>query len=76
MLKTILLILYIAICAAMSICVLAQEGKGGLGVIDGTDATGTFWEKAKGRSKEGRVKKMTWILAGVFIVMSLVLSMV
>ena len=50
---TILLIIYIIVCVALTVIVLMQEGKqaGLSGAING--AAGTYWGKNKGRSMEG-----------------------
>ena len=51
-----------------------QEGKSaGLGAIAG--AAETYWGQNKGRSMEGGLVKLTKILAAVFFILSLVLSM-
>ncbi len=74
MLRTILTILFILICLALSIIVLAQEGKSaGLGAISG--AAETYWGKNKGRSMEGKLVKFTRILAVVFMIFVVVLNL-
>lgn len=73
-LKTVLTIVYIAVCAALSVIVLMQEGKSrGLGAIAG--AADTYWGQNKGRSMEGGLVKATRILSVIFFVLSVVLSM-
>lgn len=74
-LKTIVTIVYIIICIALTIIVLMQEGKnaGLSGAIDGI--ADSYWGKNKGRSIEGTLVKITRILAFLFIVISVVLSM-
>lgn len=71
---TILLIVYIIVCAALTVIVLMQEGKqGGLtGALSG--AGETYWGKNKGRSMEGGLAKATKILGAVFIILSIVLN--
>ena len=52
MLKTILSVIFVLICVALSVIVLLQEGKSaGLGSIGGMAET--YWGKNKGRSMEG-----------------------
>ncbi len=73
-LKTIVQIIYIGICIALTVIVLKQEGKVGLsGALTGV--TETYWAKNKGRSREGMLEKSTKILAALFIVLSVVLNL-
>lgn len=73
-LKTILTILYIIDCLALTIIVLMQEGKQqGLGTIGGM--ADTFWGKNKGRSREGLLKKGTAALAVLFMVLAIALNL-
>ena len=73
-LRIILTILYVIDCIALAVIVLMQEGKtAGLGSLSG--ATETYWGQNKGRSMEGGLVKITKILAVLFFVLSLVLSM-
>ncbi len=68
-------VLFIIICVALVVLVLAQEGKSqGLGAIQGT-VENTYWGKNKGRSREGILKKVTIGLSVLFIVFSVVLNM-
>ena len=68
-------VIFIIICAALVVMVLAQEGKNqGLGAIQGT-VENTYWGKNKGRSREGVLKKVTVILSVLFIVFGIVLNM-
>ena len=72
MLRTILTIVFILICLALSTIVLAQEGKSaGLGAISG--AAETYWGKNKGRSMEGKLVMITRILAIAFMVFTVCL---
>ncbi|WP_199712996.1 preprotein translocase subunit SecG [Butyrivibrio sp. X503] len=68
-------IIFILICLALVVLVLAQEGKNqGLGAIQGT-VENTYWGKNRGRSKEGVLKTVTVILSVLFIVLSIILNM-
>ena len=68
-------VIFILICAALVVLVLAQEGKSqGLGAIQGS-VENTYWSKNKGRSCEGLMKKATVVLAVLFIIISVVLDM-
>ena len=72
-LKLIIEVLYVIVCIVLTGVVLMQEGKsaGLTGSLSGT--TDTYWGKNKGRSAEGRLEKLTIILAVVFMVLSAVL---
>ncbi|MBE5836385.1 preprotein translocase subunit SecG [Butyrivibrio sp.] len=68
-------VVFIIVCAALVVLVLAQEGKNqGLGAIQGT-VENTYWSKNKGRSREGVLKKATFVLSVLFIVFSVILNM-
>lgn len=75
-LKAVLQIVYIGICIALVVIVLKQEGDstGLSGAITGSNDN-TYWNKIKGRSKEGLLDNATKVLAALFIVLSLVLDM-
>jgi len=69
-------IIFILVCLVLTVIVLAQEGKTqGLGAIQGFATNDTYWSKAKGRSKEGVLKKVTVVAAVLFIVLSIVLNL-
>lgn len=73
--KTALTIIFIIICLAMVILVMAQEGKeAGLGTISGM--SDTYWGKNKGRSKEGKLIKATTVVSVLFFVMAIVLCLI
>ena len=72
-LRTILTILFVIDCIALTVVVLMQEGKSqGLGAIAG--AADTYWGKNKGRSMEGGLVKATTVM-GVFFVLAVVLNL-
>ncbi len=72
-LKTIITVIFILVCLALTVIILMQEGKSaGLGAISG--AAETYWGKNKGRSIEGRLEKFTKILVILFMVLAAVLS--
>jgi preprotein translocase subunit SecG len=72
--KVFLTILFVIVCIALSVVVLLQEGKSGLGSLAGGSSE-TFWGKNKGRSAEGKLALITKILAVVFILLALLLNM-
>lgn len=72
-LKTVLTVVFIIICIALTVIILLQEGKSaGLGAISG--AADTYWGKNKGRSMEGMLVKVTRILVILFLLISIVLN--
>lgn len=72
-LRIILTIVFILVSLALLIVVLMQEGKSaGLGAIQG--AAESYWGKAKGRSMEGMLMKITKWLAIAFMVLAAVLN--
>ena len=74
MVKTILEIVFIIVCIALTIVVLMQEGKsaGLTGSISGI--ADTYWGKNKGRSVEGTLEKLTKLLAVLLIVLAALLN--
>lgn len=73
-LKIVLTIIFVIDCIALTIVVLSQESKQqGLGTIGGM--ADTFWGKNKGRSREGLLKKVTAVLAILFMVLAVVLNL-
>ena len=73
-LHTILTIVYILVCIALSVVVMMQEGKqaGLSGAISG--GADSYWGKNKGRSMEGALVKITKYLAIAFIVVAAILN--
>ena len=73
-LKTIITIIFVIDCIALSAIILLQEGKSaGLGTISG--AADSYWGQNKGRSMEGTLVKSTKFLAMLFIVLAVVLNL-
>lgn len=74
--KTLLIIIYAIVAVVLTVLTLAQssEDEGASSTITG--GSGSFYEKNKGRTKEGRIKKITIILGVVFIVLAIVLGII
>ena len=73
-LRSILTILFVIDCIALTVVVLMQEGKSqGLGAIAG--AADTYWGKNKGRSMEGGLVKATTVMGVLFFVLAVVLNL-
>ena len=73
-LRVVINIIFILVCVALTVLVLMQEGKSaGLGSISG--AAETYWGRNKGRSMEGKLVKITKILAVFFMLLAVVLNL-
>ena len=76
-LKAILTVLYVINCLVLIIICLIQskDDEGASGAIVGGSSS-SFYEKNKGRTKEGKIKKWTIILGIVFVVLNVVVGTV
>lgn len=79
--KYVLGAIYIIVCLAIIILTLlqkkGQEGLSGAIVGSATSAgSGNFYEKNKGRTKEGSLKKWTVIMGSVFVILTLTLGVI
>ena len=74
-LKYIVLAIYIIICIALIVMATIQtkESNGASDAIMGS-STSNFYEKNKGRTKEGKMKRTTVILGIIFIISTIVLG--
>ncbi|SFT39030.1 preprotein translocase subunit SecG [Lachnospiraceae bacterium XBD2001] len=73
-LKTILTIVFIIICVALTVIILLQEGKSaGLGSLSG-QSLDSYWSRNKGRSKEGILIKITTAMVVIFFILAAVLN--
>lgn len=75
--KYILIALYVVNCLALLIVTMMQnkDSNGASGTIVGS-STNNFYEKNKGRTHEGKLKKWTIISGVVFVVLTIVLGIV
>lgn len=72
--RILLTIIFILVCIALTVVVLAQQGKeAGLGSIGGMGDT--YWSKNKGRSMEGKLNQFTKILGVLFILLAVILNL-
>ena len=72
--RILLTIIFILVCIALTVIVLAQEGKdAGLGSIGGLSES--YWGKNKARSMEGNLERITKFLAIGFIVITIILNL-
>lgn len=74
-LKGIIIAIYIVVCLALVVLITKQskEDAGASGTVMGASAS-NFYEKNKGKTREGKIKRITIILAVVFVVLSIALS--
>lgn len=74
--KTLLIMIYSIVAIVLTILTLIQskDDEGASGTITG--ASSSFYEKNKGRTKEGQLKKITIILGVLFIVLAIALGIV
>ena len=73
-LKTVITIIFVIDCIALSAIILLQEGKSdGLGTIGG--AADMYWGHNKGRSMEGTLVKVTRVVAVLFLLLAVVLNL-
>ena len=73
--KYIVLGIYLIICVALIIVATIQtkDSQGASGTITGS-STNNFYEKNKGRTKEGRIKRITIILGVLFVIFAILLG--
>ena len=75
--KYILIALYVINCIALLIVTMMQnkDNSGASGTIVGS-STNSFYEKNKGRTREGKLKRWTIILGVAFVVLAVALGIV
>lgn len=75
--KYILIGIYVIVCLALIVLAMMQskEDAGASGTIVGSSSS-NFYEKNKGRTREGKLKRWTIILGVVFAILSIVLGIV
>lgn len=73
-LETILIIIYAIVCLATIVLALMQskDDEGASGTIVG--GTTSFYEKNKGRTREGKIKKWTIVLGIIFVILTIVIG--
>lgn len=74
-LRNIVLVIYLLVCVALIVVATLQtkDSQGASGTITGS-STNNFYEKNKGRTKEGKLKRLTIILGIVFVVLAVILG--
>lgn len=73
--RNIVLGIYLIVCIALIIVATMQtkDNDGASGTITGS-STNNFYEKNKGRTKEGKLKRLTITLGVLFVVLAVVLG--
>ena len=73
--RNIILVIYLIVCIALIIVATIQtkDNDGASGTITGS-STNNFYEKNKGRTKEGKLKRLTITLGILFVVLAIVLG--
>ena len=73
--KMILVVVDLIVCLAITILAMIQsKDDAGLSSTITGSSTNNFFEKNKGRTKEGRLKKWTIILGILFVILTIVLG--
>lgn len=75
--KNVLVGIYVIVCLVLIVLVMKQskDDAGASGAVVG-GAQNSFYEKNKGRTKEGKMKRGTIILGVSFIILTMVLAIV
>ena len=75
--KIILVVVDLIVCIALTILAMMQsKDDAGLSSTITGSSTNNFFEKNKGRTREGMLKKWTIILGVVFVVVTIALSII
>lgn len=77
--KIILTIIYVIVCLVLIVLALMQskEDEGASStIVGGSSSSSSFYEKNKGRTKEGKLKKWTIILGISFAVLTIILGII
>ena len=73
--KTLLIIVYAIIAVLLTILTISQSKEDG-GASEAITGGGSFYEKNKGRTTEGKVKGFTMFLGVVFVILAITLGIV
>lgn len=74
--KTVIIIIYVIVAIVLTFLTLAQskDDEGASSTITG--GSGSFYEKNKGRTSQGKLKKLTIILSVLFIGLAITLGII
>jgi preprotein translocase subunit SecG len=75
--KNIIIAIYLIVCVSLIILITKQskEDSGASGTVMGASAS-NFYEKNKGKTKEGKIKRLTIILAVIFVLLTITLGII
>lgn len=75
--KNIMIVIYLIVCVALIFVTTKQskDDNGASGTVMGASAS-NFYEKNKGKTREGKLKKATIILAVVFVILNIALGII
>ena len=75
-LKSIVTVIYVINCLVLIVVALKQskDDEGASGTIVGGSSSSNFYEKNKGRTKEGKLKRLTIVSGSLFAVLAIVLG--
>ena len=74
--RTALTIVFIIACIALCVVVLMQKGRdSGISGLTGGSSSDTYWDKNKGRSREGMILMLTRVLSVAAILLAAVLNL-
>lgn len=74
-LKYVVIVIYVIVCLALIVVAMMQskDDAGMSGAMTGSSSN-NFYEKNKGRTREGKLKRWTIILGVVFAILTIILS--
>ncbi len=76
MLRTVFTIIFIIVCVLIILFILLQDGKSaGLGALSGQIDPDSYVKKNRGRTREGRLERVTVILGIAFFVIAVCLCL-
>ena len=75
--KNIMIVIYLIVCVALIFVTNKQskDDNGASSTVMGASAS-NFYEKNKGKTREGKLKKATIILAVVFVILNIALGII
>ena len=75
--KNIIIVIYLIVCVALIFVTTKQskDDNGASSTVMGASAS-NFYEKNKGKTREGKLKKATIILAVVFVILNIALGII
>ncbi len=74
--KTVLIIIYVIVAIVLTLLTLTQskDDEGASSTITG--GSGSFYEKNKGRTSQGKLKRITIILSVIFVILAIALGII